>query len=65
MTMQLGTLEKYKPQQFLKSNYYTMGISASEKRINKEGWNSKKGEKWSNWALFFGGKSLRIEKMVI
>ena len=47
------------------TDYYTMGISASEKCINKEGWNSKKGKKWSNLALFFGGKSLKIEKMII
>ena len=35
--------------------YVTMGISASEKRINKEGWNSKNRENWSNLALFLGG----------
>ena len=37
----------------------TMGISGSEKRINKEGWNSKLREKWSNLGSIFGQKSLK------
>ena len=38
---------------------HTMGISASEKCINKEWWNSKNREKESNLTLFLRGKSLK------
>ena len=40
----------------------TMGISGSEKRINKEGWNSKLSRKWSILGQFFGQKSLKYWK---
>ena len=36
-----------------------MGISGSEKRINKEGLNSKLSRKWSILGQFFGQKSLK------
>ena len=42
----------------MESLLYTMGISVSEKRINKGGWNSKIREKVSNLDLFLREKSL-------
>ena len=39
-----------------------MGISESEKQINKEGWNSKLRKKWSNLGSIFGQKSLKYWK---
>ena len=38
---------------------HTMGISGSEKRINKEGLNSKLRTKRSNLGSVFGQKSLK------
>ena len=40
---------------------FTMGISGSEKRINKEGWNSKLSRKWS----IFWTKITKILKKMI
>ena len=39
-----------------------MGISASEKCINKNDELQNIEKKWSNWALFYGKKSLNNEK---
>ena len=39
-----------------------MGISGSEKCINKNGETQNIAKKWSNWVLFFGGKWLNNEK---
>ena len=46
------------------AQYYTgdMGISGSEKCINKNGETQNIAKKWSNWVLFFGGKWLNNEK---
>ena len=45
-----------------KFHQYTMGISGSEKCINKNGETQNIAKKWSNWVLFFGGKWLNNEK---
>ena len=53
---------------YFRDHHHTMGISASEKRINKGGWKSKNRQKSQKnsqiWLHFWGGNHLTIEKMI-